>query len=147
LDAEVWYTDPESKGNGTKTGGGMSDQDLEAKIYESMTNAAQSAVNYGFLLNGSAAVGILTFLGSDAGASLRGALSRSLIAFSIGVIIAAISALLLYMTQLSYYKLAQDGSQPFMATATSLRVLFLLVVFLSIVAFAFGVIDVARSIS
>ena len=125
----------------------MRNGDMEGKIYDSMVNAAQSSVNYGFLLNGSAAVGLLTFLGSDGGALLRSALSRPLIIFSIGVVLAAISALLLYITQLSYFKLSQDGSQPFWISGTSLRVIFLITVFCSILMFAGGVITAAGSMS
>ena len=125
----------------------MADGDIAAKIYESVIGTAQAAVNYGFLLNGSAAVGLLTFLGSDSGNAVRASLAPSLMIFAFGVAIAAVSSIILYVTQLSYYKEAHDGTQPFFMSGTKLRITFLISIATSMVIFCLGMLSASRALS
>jgi hypothetical protein len=117
----------------------MPNKDIDTRLYESVIATAQSAVNYGFLLNGSASVGILTFMGTDNGHDLRQALARSLTVFSVGVALASFASILLYTTQLSYYKQSQGEVRPFKISGTTLRILYLVVVTLSLLSFCAGI--------
>lgn len=125
----------------------MAENDIASKIYESVIGTAQASVNYGFLLNGSAAVGLLTFLGSDSGKLFRASLAPSIMIFALGVAIAAASSIILYITQLSYYKQSSDGTQPFHMTGTKLRIAFLSSITLSMIVFCSGLLSASRAIA
>jgi hypothetical protein len=126
----------------------MPSSDIRTKLYESVIQAAQSMVNYCFLLNGSAIVALLTFLGNkDDSAVVALQLGSSLTSFVSGVVAAAVGSITLYFTQLSYFKQQTDGEVPFLLSGTAYRVIFVCVMATSIGLFAWGATNAASSLS
>jgi hypothetical protein len=125
----------------------MAEDIIKSKIYESVLNSVQSAINYCFLLNGSAVVAILTFVGNyKADQTVLAKLTNSILILTIGVFVASLSSIVLYMAQLSYFKEYIHESSPFLISGTSLRVLLLLLVVISVVLFGIGAMSASKAL-
>jgi len=117
----------------------MDEKDEKLELYKSILSTSQQAVNYCFLLNGGAIIAIITFLGNYKGTTVdANPMATSIKIFVFGLISAATSSILLYITQYSYFRVALTGSRPFFFSGTTYRIVVLILLICSIVLFAFG---------
>lgn len=125
----------------------MADNEIKTKLYESVLQSIQSAINYCFLLNGTAIISILTFIGNyKTEQPILQKLSSSIIVLTVGVFLAVLSSIILYMTQLSYFKKETGTGNPFLLSGTALRVALLFMIVASAVLFGIGAISASRSL-
>ena len=125
----------------------VGESEMQTKIYESVLQSIQSAINYCFLLNGAATVSILTFIGNYKSEHIVvQKLSSSILFLTVGVFLAALSSIVLYMAQLSYFKQHVGENNPFVLTGTSLRIVLLFLILASVLLFGVGAISASRSL-
>lgn len=117
----------------------MDDKEVSAELYRSVLAFAQQAINFCFLLNGGAIIGLLTFLGNVPPTGSAVALFRVSIAFFVlGVFLATLSSIVGYLTQFAYFKEQLRDARPFPMRGTDLRRTLMLLLVLSVCSFGMG---------
>ncbi len=109
---------------------------VKSKEFDAVISFAQTALKIPILINGGAAIAILALMGNTwSESSITTDLAGSLLLFSIGVFMAAISTGVLYLTQ--YLFLASEKIEDF-KKAQKLQLTAIILVIISYILFMFG---------
>lgn len=117
--------------------------DLSEKNLEQLRSAigfVKQAIGFNFLLNGGSLIAIMTFLASaydKLPPEKLNAIANSLGFFVFGLVLSSLSAIIAYLSQLNYFK-EESGIGTSTFSATSLRIVLIIILFLTVGIFSIG---------
>ena len=125
----------------------MATDQERADLADSLVTLAQGAMRAAMLINGASAAAVLAFVGQawpdKLGPGALASAKCAIVVFTLGLVVAAISTLLAYFTQLNYYRASEKGSNEKVErnTAEVFRNVTIGFIIMSFVFFIIGVIQ------
>lgn len=114
----------------------MPSSDIAVEMYKSVISSVQQSINYCFLLNGGAIIGILSFLTKYQDQySSKYMIRISIMLYAGGVLVSCLCSIFMYMAQYSYFSQSEFGRKPFVFAGTTYRIVLVVSLVVSITLF------------